>query len=49
MLDEKKKIDLMNWKYQACLNNGGDINFEEEELPGIDKPANVADMGFMGG
>jgi hypothetical protein len=49
MLDEKKKIDISNWKIFACLNNGGEITLGEEEIQGIDKPANVADMAFMGG
>ncbi len=48
MLDEKKKIDIANWKIQACLNNGGEVNYKEE-IQGIDKPANISDMAFMGG
>jgi len=54
MLDEKKRIDINNWKLQSHIMNGGDIDTgrtesKKEKLAGIDYPANVEDMAFMGG
>lgn len=40
MLNEKKRIDLEKWKVQGYLNQGGQIEDDENEkgVPGIDFP-----------
>jgi hypothetical protein len=50
MLDEKKKINVQNWRLQGVLNNGGEVSFEDEAepIPGIDAPY-TGDTGFLGG
>lgn len=53
MLDAKSRINIENYRIQACLNNGGTIEFpgdEDEEkrkgTPGIDFPVGENQMNF---
>lgn len=47
MLDEKKKIDLENWRLMAHLNQGGQVETDAGELEGVDAPA--GDIAWMFG
>jgi hypothetical protein len=53
MLDEKKRIDIMNWKIQAALINGATIELdgekEKEMIPGLDCPAGEGATDWMTG
>lgn len=47
MLDEKKRIDIANWRIQGCLNQGGEVTFKNEDVSGIDKPVDIEALSFL--